>query len=335
MKIGQSSLIAGLCCLSLAVAAAMPFWGAEAPAPFETPSDSLKNGEFTWAPEIAPSGPIAVLVSLDEQRAYTYRNGVLIGASTVSTGKAGHETPTGVFTTKLKDKNHHSSLYNNAPMPYTERITNDGVALHAGGVPGYPESHGCVHLPSEFARLLFEAAPLGMTVVIADHKTQPDNVDHPAFLSPLTDKGQLAEHTKLFADQTFRWEPQKSTYGPVSIVMSRYDGRVVVLRNGVEIGRAKVLFEDPDKPIGTHVFMATQAANAQPQWISVGMVGHMDETDTLPDPEVAQRIVMPQDFRSLLLPLLDAGTTLMVTDAPIMEHTTGAELALISSHPNA
>ena len=64
------------------------------------------------------------------------------------------------------------------------------------------------------------------------------------------------------------------------------------------------------------------------------MVGHMDETDTLPDPEVAQRIVMPQDFQSLLLPLLEAGTTLMVTDAPIMEHTTGKELALISSNPN-
>jgi len=201
MSIGRSTLFVALCCLSLAVAAAMPFWGATAPASFTTPSDELKDGEFTWAPEIAPSGPIAVLVSLDEQRAYTYRNGILIGTSTVSTGKPGHETPTGVFTTKLKDADHHSSIYNNAAMPYTQRFTNDGIALHAGGVPGYPESHGCVHLPSEYARLLFQVTPLGMTVVIADQRTQPDRVDHPAFLSPLTEKGELAEHARLLADQ--------------------------------------------------------------------------------------------------------------------------------------
>jgi lipoprotein-anchoring transpeptidase ErfK/SrfK len=87
------------------------------------------------------------------------------------------ETPTGVFTTKLKDKDHHSSIYHNAAMPYTQRNTNDGVALHAGGVPGYPDLHGCVHLPSEYARLLFDAAPLGMTIVIADYRTQPEFVD--------------------------------------------------------------------------------------------------------------------------------------------------------------
>jgi hypothetical protein len=335
MKFGYPTSIACLLCLSIAVVADIPFWGAKAPVPFETSSDKLKSGEFTWAPEIAPTGPIEVLVSLDEQRAYTYRNGVLIGESTVSTGKPGHETPTGVFTTKLKDKNHHSSLYNNAPMPYTERLTNDGIALHAGGVPGYPTSHGCVHLPSEYARLLFDAAPLGMTVVIADRKTQPDIVDHPAFLSPLTDKGLLADHARLFADQPFRWEPEKSSRGPVSMVFSRYDGRVVVLRNGVEIGRAKVLFNDPDKPVGTQVLVASEPAGANTKWMNVGIVGHMDESGTLPDPNVVQRIVMPPDFKSLLIPLLASGTTLMVTDAPILEHTTGKEMVVVSSNPNA
>jgi hypothetical protein len=319
---------------SIAFAAEMPFWGASAPVPFETPPDMLKHGEFTWAPEIAPAGPIAVLVSLDEQRAYTYRNGVLIGASTVSTGKPGHETPTGVFTTKLKDKNHHSSIYNAAPMPYTERLTNDGIALHAGGIPGYPESHGCVHLPSEYARLLFDAAPLGMTVVIADAKTQPALVDHPAFLSPLTDKGQLAEHARLLADQPFRWEPEKSTFGPLSVVLSRYDGRAVVLRNGVEIGRAKVQFKEPDKPVGTQVLVARESAGAQTQWISVGIPGHLDAANTAPDPDALNRIVMPPDFQRLVLPLLVSGTTLMVTDEPILEQTTGKQLALLTSHPN-
>jgi hypothetical protein len=334
MKFVYPTPIACLLFLSIAVVADIPFWGARAPVPFETPSDALKEGEFTWAPEIAPAGPIEVLVSLDEQRAYTYRNGVLIGESTVSTGKPGHETPTGVFTTKLKDINHHSSLYNSAPMPYTERLTNDGIALHAGGIPGYPTSHGCVHLPSEYARLLFDAAPLGMTVVIADRKTQPDIVDHPAFLAPVTDKGLLANHARLFADQPFRWEPEKSSRGPVSIVFSRYDGRVVVLRNGVEIGRAKVHFTDPDKPVGTQVLVASEPAGANTKWMNVGIVGYMDEADTRPDPNVVHRIVMPPDFKSLLLPLLASGTTLMVTDAPILEHTTGKQMVVVSSNPN-
>lgn len=335
MTISRLASIACLVCLSIAVVAEVPFWGARAPVAFETPPDMLKVGEFTWTPEVAPAGPITVLVSIDEQRAYTYRNGILIGVSTVSTGKPGHETPTGVFTTKLKDVNHHSSLYNAAPMPYTQRLTNDGIALHAGGIPGYPESHGCVHLPSEYARLLFDAAPLGMTVVIADRKTEPDTVDHPAFLSPLTDKGQLADHARLFADQPFRWEPEKSPSGPVSIVLSRYDGRAVVLRNGVEIGRAKVQFKEPETPIGTHVLVARESTGANPQWISVGVVGYMDETNTAPDPDMVNRIVMPPNFQQLLQPLLVSGTTLMVTDEPILEHTTGKELALLSSHPSA
>lgn len=328
-----NTLFAACLLATAGLALATPFWGAKAPVPFDTPSESLRNGEFTWAPEIAPGGPIAVLVSLDEQRAYTYRNGILIGKSTVSTGKPGHETPTGVFATTFKDKNHHSSIYHNAAMPYTERFTNDGVALHAGGIPGYPESHGCVHLPSEFARLLFEAAPVGMTVVVANSATQPQFVDHPAFLSPITDKGQLAANRRLFADEPFRWEPEKSDSGPLAMVVSRYDGRMVVLRNGVEIGRVKVQFINPDKPVGTHVFVAREPVANKPKWIGVGVVGHMDDANTSPDPEVVKDLQVPHDFVALVTPLVDTGTTLIVTDAAIMEHTTGKEMAVISSNP--
>ena len=80
------------------------------------PTD-LKPGEYLWHPEISPTGPIVLVVSLDEQRAYVYRNGIAIGLTTISSGKAGHETPTGVFTILQKDKDHKSNLYNSAPMP--------------------------------------------------------------------------------------------------------------------------------------------------------------------------------------------------------------------------
>ena len=116
---------------------------------------ALKPGEFLWYPQIAPEGPVVLVVSLDEQRAYVYRNGIAIGVSTISSGKAGKDTPTGVFTILQKNKDHRSNLYNNAPMPYMQRLTWDGIALHGGALPGYPASHGCVRLPLEFARQLF------------------------------------------------------------------------------------------------------------------------------------------------------------------------------------
>ena len=119
-----------------------------------------------WAPTVAPLGPILIYVDLSRQRATVYRNGVRIGVSTISSGRDGHATPTGVFTILQKDANHKSNLYNAAPMPFQQRLTWDGVALHAGGLPGYPESHGCVHLPMGFAKALFGVTALGGTVVI-------------------------------------------------------------------------------------------------------------------------------------------------------------------------
>ncbi|WP_447910404.1 L,D-transpeptidase family protein [Brevundimonas bullata] len=79
-------------------------------------ADSLQLGEWVWAPAIAPSGPVLIYVNLSDQRATVYRNGVRIGVSTISSGKPGHETPTGVFTILQKDARHHSTTYNNAPM---------------------------------------------------------------------------------------------------------------------------------------------------------------------------------------------------------------------------
>ncbi len=256
-------------------AQSMPFWGAKAPVAFETPADQLNNGQFTWSPEIAPTGPIMVLVSLDEQRAYTYRNGVLIGIASVSTGKQGFETPTGVFQTFLKDRTHRSSKYHNAAMPYTQKLTQDGIALHAGGIPGYPESHGCVHLPSEYARLLFDAAPMGMTVVIAKAGAAPESLLHPPFLSPLTTAGEVARDHRLASNEPYRWEPGVAPEGPLSILVTRSDARVVVLRNGREIGRAKAGFRSPDKKLGSHVLRSQGGFSGRPViWTSLVRCRH-------------------------------------------------------------
>jgi len=136
---------------------------------------SLARGEFVWHPEVSPAGPVVLVVSLDEQRAYVYRNGIAIGASTISSGRKGHETPTGVFTILQKDADHKSNKYNSAPMPYQQRLTWDGVALHAGAIPGHPASHGCVRLPKAFAKLLYGATRVGTTVTITGDRPVLDN----------------------------------------------------------------------------------------------------------------------------------------------------------------
>src|ERR1700760_1330187 len=131
-----------------------------APAAGVAAIKALRPGEFIWRPEISPRGPLVVVVSLPEQLVHVYRNGVTIGVSTCSTGKPGNPTPTGVFTILQKRQEHYSSTYNNAPMPNMQRLTWKGIALHAGNLPGYPASHGCIRLPVEFSRLLFSTTPL-------------------------------------------------------------------------------------------------------------------------------------------------------------------------------
>jgi len=328
-------------------AGAVPFWGAKESSPADTAPAALKPGEFVWNPAVAPEGPIVVVVSLTEQRAYVYRNGIEIGVTTVSTGKPGHETPTGIFTVLQKDKDHRSSKYNNAPMPYQERLTWDGVALHAGGLPGYPESHGCVHLPSKFAEDLFGASHMGMTVVVVDNKTAPIDVAHPAALAPVDPSTGAADiHARLQAGERWHWQPEASPDGPVTIVMSAADQRVIVIRNGIEIGRSRIAFSEPGKALGTHAFIVKAGAGtgesvilkgaAAHDWMAVQMPGYGDAAGTDLSSAVGGRIHVPKDFASQVYPLITPGTTLLVTDAPVLEENTGRQMTVMGAgNPNA
>lgn len=176
---------------------------AEVPAPSITVAgavEKLKPGEYIWAPQVAPAGPIMVIVSLQKQRAYIYRNGVIIGVSTVSTGSEGRETPVGIFTVLQKHIDHKSNLYNNAPMPFMQRLTWDGIAMHAGNIPGVPASHGCIRLPAAFAKLLYGVTPMGMTVIITDDTPVPRLAPLPAMLA--ADDRQTASGAGII------WQPE-------------------------------------------------------------------------------------------------------------------------------
>jgi len=289
-------------------------------------ADKLKPGQWVWAPEVSPTGTVIVYVDLSRQLATVYRNGVRIGVSTISSGKPGHETPTGVFQILQKDKNHRSSTYNNAPMPYQERLTWDGVALHAGGLPGYPESHGCIHLPYEFAKLLFETTSMGGTVVIAGRHGEPVKADAAGVLAP----GKAADHTALELEdhQDYRWAPERSAQGPVSVVISRPDKLAVVLRNGVEIGRARA--EIQGDPGGTHVATLTKTSAGQLQWVMVGVPGHPEDDGRPVDASELQRLRVPHGFMEDVQSIITPGTSVLVTESHVTAQTTGEHLTLIS-----
>src|SRR4051812_26273728 len=128
----------------------------------------LKPGQYVWELKADSTGPVFLVIDLRTQRALLYRNGVTIAASTVSTGRRGRETPTGVFTILQKEVVHRSRTYDDAPMPYMQRLTWKGVSIHAGHLPGYPASHGCIRLPRGFAKLLYGVTRLGTQVMITD-----------------------------------------------------------------------------------------------------------------------------------------------------------------------
>jgi hypothetical protein len=132
-------------------------------------SASLRPGEYLWD-DLQPvsGGGVSLHVSIRDQRLYVYRGGTLVAVSTVSTGMPGHRTPTGEFSVLQKRVWHRSNLYSNAPMPYMQRLTWGGIALHAGHNPGYPASHGCIRLPHAFARRLFGETALGTRVKMTD-----------------------------------------------------------------------------------------------------------------------------------------------------------------------
>ena len=326
----RALVLALLFALAAPVAAGVPFWGAPASSPANTPPASLKPGEWVWQPQVAPAGPIVVVVALDEQRTYVYRNGLLVGYASSSTGKPGHGTPTGVFHTLQKDANHRSSTYNNAPMPYQQRLTWDGVALHAGGLPGYPSSHGCVHLPSAFAKVLFDASPMGMTVVVANDATAPRRVAHPLPMASVdAASGDALPDARLTAEEAYRFEPEKSPEGPVSMVISRADQRIVVFRNGVEIGRARVTLMD-DQPLGTHAYVM-HGTPAQPEWMAVPVPGHEAEAGQVLDSAAIARVRFPRAFLGHMREVLAPGATVVVTDGAILPHTTGTPMTVVAN----
>ena len=282
----------------------------------------LKTGEYIWAPDLAADGPLLAIVNLTTQHLIVFRNGVPFAASTVSSGKTGHETPTGVFTILQKEKEHFSKTYDNAPMPNMQRLTWKGIALHAGNLPGFPASHGCVRLPPKFSALLFGATNLGMTVVITEFSVGPELSASPALA---TDEPE--PETAKFANAAYEWHADRGKNGIVSVVVSTADQRASVMRDGEEIGSAPVRYAAKIAMPVAYVLRAKD--DAGDHWLKVYYAGTGGTMDVPADE--AKKFDAPITFREQLMNILSPGSVVIVTPQPLKAASTGSPVTVIEN----
>jgi hypothetical protein len=289
--------------------------------PTGKPTGPLKPGEYWWKPELSPTGPVLALVSIPQQTMHVYRNGILIGRSTVSTGTSGHSTPSGVFTILEKKVDHYSKKYDNAPMPNMQRLTWSGICMHSGNLPGYPASHGCIRLPYDFSRLLFTLTAKGGTVVIGDGKTpQPHLAANPGVM--LAPKDFTADMLRPLARGDYDWNPERSPSGPVTILLSAADSAIYVYRNGNPIGRASVEISGRG-PLGGNVFTMLEGVTEKPSWWAPNRparkwlrVTSDDSGRRVDVDDLGKRVRFSPEFAAQLYDIIMPGTTVIVTDQP-------------------
>ncbi|MGO7160373.1 L,D-transpeptidase family protein, partial [Rhizobium johnstonii] len=146
----------------------------------------------------ADARTLQIIVSKDKQSLAVYDGTEIVATSKVSTGKDGHTTPSGIFSVLEKQKYHESNLYSNAPMPFMQRLTWSGIALHeSNSVPRYPASHGCVRMPGAFAKMLYGMTDRGVPVIISDGELAPQPIEHPTLFHPDAPAMQLLSDVEL------------------------------------------------------------------------------------------------------------------------------------------
>src|SRR6266516_966547 len=249
-----------------------------------------------------PNGPVQIIISIADQRISVYDNGALIASSAVSTGIPGHPTPLGVFSVISKQRWHRSNIYSAAPMPYMQRITWSGIALHAGVLPGHPASHGCIRLRNAFAIRLWHLTKRGTRVIITPDDIRPVEIAHPhLFVSkpkaasgmpesraaiadnaamtaaavhpPSTPNADTQQVTDLQAPGSMRAAVAPRKVAPVSVFVSRKSSKLFVRQGFTPLFDIPVRIQDPEQSLGTHVFtvMGFQNEGETLRWTVVSM----------------------------------------------------------------
>src|ERR1700681_687357 len=337
-------------------------------------SESAKNAR----PEDPPKGPLQIIISIADQRVSLFDNGALIARSLVSTGMEGHPTPLGVFSVISKQRWHRSNIYSAAPMPYMQRITWSGIALHAGVVPGHPASHGCIRLKNDFAVRLWHLTKRGTRVIIAHDDVQPVEITNPHLFQPKAVSGSPEFQTATVAgksistaavthgslvsnaetpEATSLQVPGSAPAGgapkkmvPISVFVSRRSSKLFVRQGFSPLFDVAVKIENPEEPLGTHVFTAMefQSEGATIRWTVVSIpeqFPRMSEGATkereapakqtalsVPSPDKANaalnRIEIPQGTVERISELLTPASSLIISDNGF-SHETGKDTDFI------
>ena len=339
----------------------------------QTNSETAKSAR----PEPLPKGPLQIIISIVDQRVSLFDNGALIARSSVSTGMEGHPTPLGVFSVISKQRWHRSNIYSAAPMPYMQRITWSGIALHAGVVPGHPASHGCIRLKNDFAVRLWHLTKRGTRVIIAHGDVQPVEITNPHLFQPKAASGSSEFQTATAAGKSIG--TAAATQGllvsnaetseaatlqvpgsspaasaskkivPISIFVSRKLSKLFVRQGFSPLFDVPVKIENPEEPLGTHVFTAMEFQNEGTaiRWTVVsipdefprikgatkGREAPVKQTAlSVPSPDqantVLNRIEIPQDKVERISKLLTPASSLIISDNGF-SHETGKDTDFI------
>ena len=280
-----------------------------APAAAATPPvRPLHAGQAFWLPELSPTGPAVAMVNLHTQHMQLYRNGVAIAYSSVSTGRPGRGTPTGLFTVLEKRRYHRSVKYNNAPMPWMLRLTWGGIAMHGGALPGYPASHGCIRLPMHFAQYPFSVLARGDAVLIVRRGVSAGNQPLTA-LAPIDPAGRPLVRAEMVGAHAW-WAvdafapPLPAPAPPLALLASLPQQRLFALRAGRVMGSAPLPpSAQPAAPsaLEGHTLFTWNGA----QWLALDGSSALDAA--------IWRGPLAGEFAARLRPLLAAGSTLVLS----------------------
>lgn len=226
-------------------------------------------------------GPITLIISTEAQRLTVYDGDEMVGGATVSTGVAEHPTPHGVFSIIDKRRYHESNIYSAAPMPFMQRLTWSGIALHEGRVTGAPASHGCIRLPGDFARALFSFTREGARVVIAREDIQPAPLHGPiAFFKapapggpPPDAPASLPGEIEPTAANVLPGPPLAGDPGarfPLALLVNRRVGKIYARRAFAPLFDAPIAIEARERPLGLHLLTAHARAGGGLGWSAVG-----------------------------------------------------------------
>src|ERR1700730_11641550 len=339
----------------------------------QTNSETTKSAR----PDHLPKGPLQIIISIVDQRVSLFDNGALIARSSVSTGMEGHPTPLGVFSVISKQRWHRSNIYSAAPMPYMQRITWSGIALHAGVVPGHPASHGCIRLKNDFAVRLWHLTKRGTRVIIAHGDVQQLEITNPHLFQPKAASGSSEFQTATVATKSIGTAaatqgslvsnaetpeaaslqvpgsapaasaPKKIV--PISIFVSRKLSKLFVREGFTPLFDVAVKIENPEEPLGTHVFTAMEFQNEGTaiRWTVLSIRDEFPRIEgatkgreapvkqtalSVPSPDqanaVLNRIEIPQDTVERISKLLTPASSLIISDNGF-SHETGKDTDFI------